>query len=75
MRMIPARSSVVTCSDTEVVGRRLGETVGALVGPTIDVGMAQHHMAFAGSMTLRPTTLIAVVRDYVVSLARHGFRR
>jgi creatinine amidohydrolase len=57
----------------EVIARRLGEETDALVAPTISVGMAQHHMAFAGSVTLRPSTLILVVRDIVLSLARHDF--
>ena len=59
----------------EVIARAAGEAAGAMVGPSINVGMAQHHMAFTGSMTLRPSTLIALVRDCVASLAKHGFRR
>jgi creatinine amidohydrolase len=61
------------CAQT--IARMVGERTGALVGPTIPIGMSVHHMAFPGSMTFRPTTLILVVRDYVLSLARHGFNR
>ena len=59
----------------ETLAWRTGELVDAVVGPTLTVGMSEHHMHFPGSVTLRPTTLIAVVRDVILSLARHGFRR
>ncbi|PSB32313.1 creatininase family protein [Stenomitos frigidus] len=59
----------------EAIARGVGEATHALVGPTINVGMALHHTAFPGSMSLRPSTLILVIRDYVTCLARAGFTR
>jgi creatinine amidohydrolase len=53
------------------VAHRLGRT---LVGPTIRVGCSEHHMGFPGTVSLRGETLKAICMDYVVSLARHGFR-
>src|SRR5260370_35651747 len=58
----------------EIIARGGGDAADALVAPTISVGMAVHHMNFSGSMTLRPSILIALIGDMGLSLARHGFR-
>lgn len=57
----------------ETLARELGERLEVLVAPTINYGMAQHHMGFPGTVSLRPQTLLAMVRDVVESFARHGF--
>jgi creatinine amidohydrolase len=59
----------------EAIARGVGEATGAMVGPTINVGMALHHTAFPGSISLRPSTMIQVVRDYVASLVKAGFTK
>ena len=60
---------------SEEIAHAVGARTNTMVAPTIAVGMAQHHMAFTGSMTLRPSTMISVIGDYVNSLAHHGFDR
>lgn len=59
----------------EAIARGVGEATQALVTPTINVGMALHHTAFPGSISLRPSTLILVIRDYLTSLAKAGFTK
>ena len=46
-----------------------------LVLPPPWYGFSAHHMRFAGSISLRPETLMAVAEDVVGSVVQHGFRR
>ncbi len=46
-----------------------------LVTPTFNTGSSQHHLGFPGTITYRPSTMIAAMTDWVESLMRHGFER
>lgn len=59
----------------EAIARGVGEATQAMVGPTINVGMALHHTAFPGTISLRPSTMILLVRDYITCLSRAGFTK
>ncbi|WP_141432647.1 creatininase family protein [Bacillus sp. 03113] len=47
----------------------------ALMTPTVNMGVSQHHINFPGTITLQPTTLISILRDMVVSLKQHGINK
>ncbi|MGZ4123642.1 MAG: creatininase family protein [Tumebacillaceae bacterium] len=57
--------------------RRLGERLypHAIVAPAVPVGVSIHHIRFPGTLTLRPETLIAVLRDMIWSLQQHGINK
>ncbi len=59
----------------EAIAAAVGDATKSLVAPTINVGMALHHTGFPGTMSLRPSTMILVIRDYLTCLARSGFTK
>ena len=44
-----------------------------VVTPVVWSGLSEHHMAFGGTLTLRPATFLAILEDLVLALKRHGF--
>jgi creatinine amidohydrolase len=57
------------------IAEAVGIETRSLVAPTINVGMALHHTGFPGTISLRPSTLILVIRDYITCLTRSGFTK
>lgn len=59
----------------EAVARRVAEAMHILVAPTVKYGVSPHHMAFRGTVSLKPKTMIILISDIIESLVAHGFRR
>ena len=56
---------------------RLADELGtqAVLLPRLDYGLSEHHLAFPGTLTLRPETYLQLIADVVESLAQWGQRR
>ena len=68
-----------TMTDTRIgdeiahrVALRLGN---ALQARTIPIGVSEHHLAFGATVSIKQSTLKAILLDYVDSLSRDGFTR
>ncbi|MFH5186236.1 creatininase family protein [Paenibacillus sp. TAB 01] len=61
----------------EEMGKRLTEKLypEAVMTPTINMGVSPHHLHFPGTISLDPTTLIAILRDMMKSLKQHGIEQ
>src|SRR5665213_2367827 len=59
----------------EIIAHEAQKSAGILIAPTFNVGMAQHHLDFPGTIALTPSTFMAAIGDWAHSLAHHGFTR
>jgi creatinine amidohydrolase len=73
---LPLKTDTVTA---EEVSRRIAEQIGVLYTPCIWTGYSPQHMSEAGkgrgTITLRSSTLLALIYDVARSLIHHGFNR
>ncbi len=56
------------------ISKLVGQQAHRLVAPSLNYGMANHHLAFAGSASLNPSTYIQVIKDLVESWKMQGFK-
>lgn len=59
----------------EIIAHEAHRTGDILIGPTFNIGMAQHHLDFPGTIALRPSTFMLAIGDWCRSLAHAGFER
>jgi creatinine amidohydrolase len=57
------------------VARRVAPKVGAVVAPPVSYALSYPHQGFAGLVTIRIPTFMALIEDLCVSFSLSGFRR
>jgi creatinine amidohydrolase len=65
-------------TDTKIplaMAEAAGEKSGVLIAPPIYFGCSPYFLAYPGTISLRLTTLMAIVEDVIRSAYGHGFRR
>src|ERR1700741_2832357 len=59
----------------EIIAHEAQKNADMLVAPTFNIGMAQHHLDFPGTIALRPSTFMAAIADWTRSLPHHGLEK
>ena len=68
---LPLKSDALQADEAaNLIANELPKTLQA---PTIHVGYSKYHINFPGTISLRESTLQAVIEDYIDSLVHHGF--
>ena len=57
----------------KLLDERMGDKI--LICPPVTYGLSGHHMAFPGTITIGPETLVHIYMDIVLSLHKHGFQK
>jgi len=76
--MLPVDTDIHIAEKVALDGARVAAEqhgVRALVLPTLPFGLATHHMAFPGTVTLAPETYVTVIAEVLRCVVTHGFRR
>ncbi len=56
------------------IAQEVGENLGLLVAPSLNYGMANHHLGFPGSASLNPSTYIKVHLELLEGWISQGFK-
>jgi creatinine amidohydrolase len=57
------------------LARLVADSLDAFLAPTVRVGCSEHHLAFAGTLSISAETFHKLVADLVRAVARGGFER
>ncbi len=72
---LPLDTDVLSATRVALGAAELSKEPPILVAKIASVGFSPHHMMHPGTISLRMETFTALVRDVVVSVRRHGFRK